>query len=161
MPANPPKIVGAATIRRLARFRYQIRKFLRFSEQAARAAGLTPQQHQLLLGVAGFTGRGWATVSELAEFLQERHNAVVGLVDRARRRGLVKKETDAADRRLVRVALTPAGRKLLDRLSALHRRELARLQASDELAFRPPVERSRRPNRRRKWPAKRPGPETK
>ena len=68
-------------IRHLARFRYELRKFLRFSEQAARNAGLTPQQHQLLLGVAGFTGRGWATISELAEFLQERHNAVVGLVD--------------------------------------------------------------------------------
>ncbi len=112
----------------LARFRYQIRKFLRFSEQAAREAGITPQQHQLLLGVAGFTGRGWATVSELAEFLQERHNAVVGLVERARTRGLVLKQSIECDRRVVRVELTAEGRQVLGRLSATHRRELTRLQ---------------------------------
>lgn len=135
MPGDSGKVPTPAMIRQLARFRYELRKFLRFSEQAARNAGLTPQQHQLLLGVAGYTGRGWATISELAEFLQERHNAVVGLVDRARRRGLITKEVDARDRRLVRVALTPAGRKLLHQLSALHRRELGRLQAPAGLAF--------------------------
>jgi DNA-binding MarR family transcriptional regulator len=104
-----------------------MRKVLRFSERAAREAGITPQQHQLLLGVAGFTGRGWATVSELADFLQERHNAVVGLVDRARARGFVRKQPLKRDRRLVCVQLTPKGRRILDRLSATHRRELARL----------------------------------
>jgi DNA-binding MarR family transcriptional regulator len=116
-------------IRRLAWFRYQLRQFLRFSEKAARAAGITPQQHQLLLGVAGFTGRGWATVSELAEFLQERHNAVVGLVERAARQGWVAKEGVAHDRRLVRVELTTQGKRILTGLSALHRKELARFQA--------------------------------
>jgi len=129
MTRGSESVQGTPMIRHLARFRYELRKFLRFSEQAARDAGLTPQQHQLLLGVAGFTGRGWATISELAEFLQERHNAVVGLVDRARRRGLVTKDLDVRDRRLVRVTLTPTGRKLLHRLSALHRRELRRFQA--------------------------------
>ncbi|MGH9737510.1 MAG: MarR family transcriptional regulator, partial [Candidatus Acidiferrales bacterium] len=77
-------------VEELAQFRYQIRRFLRFSETAVRKAGVTPQQHQLMLGVAGFTGRGWANVSELAEFLQERHNAVVELVNRAARAGLVR-----------------------------------------------------------------------
>jgi DNA-binding MarR family transcriptional regulator len=120
--------VPAAAIRELARFRYQLRRFLRFSENAARQAGLTPQQHQLLLGVAGHTGRGWATISELTEFLQERHNAVVGLAERALKAGLVSKQSVAADRRLVRVELTPRGRKILNRLSALHRRELGRFQ---------------------------------
>ena len=76
-------------IRNLAWFRYNLRKFLRFSEKAARQCGVTPQQHQLMLGIAGYTGRGSATVSELAEFLQERHNSVVGLVERAAQRGLV------------------------------------------------------------------------
>jgi len=109
----------------LARFRYGLRRFLRFSERAARAAGLTPLQHQLLLGTAGFTGRGWATISELSEFLQERHNGVVALVDRAARAGLVRKRRRREDRRVVRVDLTPRGRRLLVALSALHQRELA------------------------------------
>lgn len=129
MTRKPSPRRTPADIRRLAQFRYQLRQFLRFSETAARRAGLTPQQHQLLLGVAGHTGRGWASVSELAEFLQERHNAVVGLVERARRAGLVRKGLDTGDRRRVQVQLTARGRKLLHRLSALHRRELDRFQA--------------------------------
>src|SRR5690349_2423442 len=96
-------------IGQLAWFRYQLRIFVRFSEKAARLIGITPQQHQLILGVAGYTGRGWATISELAEFLQQRHNAVVGLVERAVRRGLVHKEQSSRDRRFVRVQLTPKG----------------------------------------------------
>lgn len=120
---------AASPVARLAQFRYQLRRFLRFSENTARAAGVTPQQHQLMLGVAGFNGSGWATISELAEFLQERHNAVVGLVDRARDRGLVIKKSVAADARLVRVELTPEGARILGKLAALHRGELARFQA--------------------------------
>lgn len=120
----------------LAEFRYQIRRFLRFSEQAARSAGVTPQQHQLLLGVAGFTGRGWATITELAEFLQERHNAVVELVDRASRRGLVSREAVARDHRFVRVQLTARGRRILSKLAALHRGELERLQSGRRVPIR-------------------------
>jgi len=82
----------------------------------------------LMLGVAGFTGRGWATVSELAEFLQERHNAVVALVNRAARRKLVRKKGVAQDRRFVRIELAPAGHAILRKLVTLHRRELARFQ---------------------------------
>jgi DNA-binding MarR family transcriptional regulator len=115
-------------IRQLSQFRYQLRLFLRFSERAARAAGVTPQQHQLMLGVSGFTGRGWATISELAEFLQERHNAVVTLVNRAASAKLVRKGTVATDRRCVRVELTPTGGSILMKLSALHRKELARFE---------------------------------
>jgi DNA-binding MarR family transcriptional regulator len=122
-PQNWPR-----TLRRLARFRYALRRFLRFSERAARACGLTPQQHQLLLGVAGFTGRGWATISELAEFLQERHNAVVGLVQRAEGKGLVHKASGERDQRVVRVSLLPAGEQLLLKLSKLHQREVRKFQ---------------------------------
>jgi DNA-binding MarR family transcriptional regulator len=118
----------AHDVEKLARFRYQIRRFLRFSEQAARAAGVTPQQHQLMLGVAGFTGHGWANISELAEFLQERHNAVVELVSRASRAGLVHKSPNAGDRRVVRVELTAKGRAILMKLSAEHRKELRRMR---------------------------------
>ena len=116
-------------IRRLAWFRYSLRQFLRFSEKAARECGVTPQQHQLMLGIAGYTGRGWATVGELAEFLQERHNAVVGLVERAAKRGLVRKVQSATDRRFVRVHLTAGGESVLSRLSHLHESEAARLSA--------------------------------
>ena len=120
--------ITPSQLRRLAQFRYHLRKFLRFSEKASRTHGVTPQQHQLMLGVAGHTGRGWATISELAEFLQERHNAVVGLVKRAARKGLVKKRIAARDRRFVRVELTAKGRRILLALSALHRGELARFR---------------------------------
>ncbi|HUO34409.1 MAG TPA: MarR family transcriptional regulator [Candidatus Acidoferrum sp.] len=122
------RVQKSGRIRQLARFRYQLRKFLRFSERAARKAGVTPQQHQLMLGIAGFTGNGWATISDLAEFLQERHNAVVGLVERARRAGLVSKQANASDRRVVRVELTPRGRRILEGLSTLHAAEIRRFQ---------------------------------
>jgi len=121
-PARGP---SAALLHDLAQFRYRLRRFLRFSEQAARAAGITPLQHQLLLGVAGFTGRGWATISELTECLQERHNAVVALVNRAATAGLVRKRRADDDRRVVRVDLTPRGRRLLLALTRRHRQELA------------------------------------
>jgi DNA-binding MarR family transcriptional regulator len=111
-------------VRNLAWFRYNLRKFLRFSEKAARQCGVTPQQHQLMLGVAGYTGRDWATISELAEFLQERHNSVVGLVERAVRCGLVRKEQDTSDRRFVFVSLTSRGADILAKLTEIHQREV-------------------------------------
>jgi DNA-binding MarR family transcriptional regulator len=120
---RPPR-----TIRNLAAFRYNLRKFLRFSEKAARQCGVTPQQHQLMLGVAGYTGRGSATVSELAEFLQARHNAVVELVARAVRRGLVHKERSRSDHRFVNVSLTRRGRTILSELAKLHAQEIERVQ---------------------------------
>ncbi|MGB7191484.1 MAG: MarR family transcriptional regulator [Acidobacteriaceae bacterium] len=104
-----------------AHFRYALRKFLRFSENAARRSGVTPQQHQLMLGVAGFTGRGSATVSELAEFLQERPHSVVGLIERAVQHGLVRRAQDETDRRVVNVSLTAEGEKVLSGLMGLHR----------------------------------------
>jgi DNA-binding MarR family transcriptional regulator len=128
---------GLKSVEELARFRYEMRKFLRFSERAARAAGVTPQQHQLMLGLAGFTGRGWANISELAEFLQERHNAVVELVNRASRAGLVRKSPSARDRRVVRVELTKKGRTILMKLSAEHRKELQRIREHDPLGIVP------------------------
>lgn len=115
-------------LRRLAWFRYRVRCFLRFSERVARGCGITPQQHQLLLGVAGYTGRGWATISELAEFLQGRHNAVVGLVQRAAERGLVRKAQGEKDRRFVKVHLTRRGFAVLDKISRKNINELRALQ---------------------------------
>jgi DNA-binding MarR family transcriptional regulator len=112
----------------LAGFRYTLRKFVRFSENAARACGVTPQQHQLMLGVAGFTKRPAATISELAEFLQERNNSVVGLVERAVESGLVTRQPGEQDRRQVVVSLTPKGEKILSKLTELHQEEVQRVR---------------------------------
>lgn len=116
------------SLRQLAEFRYRLRKFLRFSERAARSQGLTPQQHQLLLGIAGFNDRSSATITELAEYLQERHNAVVGLVQRAERRGLVRKSQLTSDHRVVQVFLLPEGERLLGKLTELHQKEVRRFR---------------------------------
>jgi DNA-binding MarR family transcriptional regulator len=142
MSTSQPRQAAPALYRDLARFRYRLRVFLTFSEQAARRCGVTPLQHQLMLGVAGFTGRGWATVSELSEYLQHRHNAVVGLVQRAQRAGLVSKHRDPADHRVIHVELTPRGRRILATLSRLHHGELARFH-HDLAAFAAPRPRPR------------------
>jgi DNA-binding MarR family transcriptional regulator len=112
----------------LAWFRYNLRRFVRFSEKAARACGVTPQQHQLMLGVAGFTAETTVTISELAEFLQERNNSVVGLVERAVENGLVRRASGRTDRRQVVVSLTPRGEAILGRLSTLHHQEVERVR---------------------------------
>jgi len=120
-------------IRNLARFRYAVRKLLRASEEAARKVGLTPQHHQLLLGVAGFTGDEWATVGDLAEFLQVRHHSVVGLLDRAEGIGLVRRTANPEDRREVRVSVTADGNRKLRALATLHRKELNAMRRTLDL----------------------------
>lgn len=110
----------------LAEFRYGLRKFLRFSESAAREHGLTPQQHQLLLAIKGFPGREWATVNELAERLQLRQHSVVGVLDRSEQSGLVRRQPHAEDLRVTEVHLTPRGEDVLEALTVAHRDELRR-----------------------------------
>lgn len=108
----------------IAAFRYAIRRFQRFSEQAARREGITPQQHQVLLAIKGFPGRDYASVSELADRLQMRQHSMVGLIDRTEAQGLVRRKPGEVDRRQVFIHLTPAGEEKLQRLSMQHRREL-------------------------------------
>jgi DNA-binding MarR family transcriptional regulator len=123
---NPPDdALTKADYETLAEFRYRLRRFLRFTEEGARAEGLTPQQHQILLAVKGQPGRDWANISELAEAMQIRQNAVVGLVDRCEAAELVARTPAPDDRRQVRVTLTEKGAAVLARLS---RRNLAELQ---------------------------------
>ncbi|MGE5676219.1 MAG: MarR family winged helix-turn-helix transcriptional regulator [Mycobacterium leprae] len=122
-----PESVTKADYVRLARFRSALRQFMRFSELRARAAGLTPQQHQMMLAIKGRPDRDWATVGELAEVLQVNHNAAVGLVRRAEEAGLVTRTPHPADRRSVCVGLTPKGEAMLAALSAEHKQELDRL----------------------------------
>jgi len=110
----------------LLRFRDALRRFLHWSEQQARAAGLTPAQHQLLLAVRGHPGD--PTIGEVAEHLLLRHHSVVELVDRAERAGLLHRVADPDDHRVVRLVLSEEGEARLAALSAAHLDELARLQ---------------------------------
>lgn len=119
----------------LARVRFAIRSYLRFSDETVREHGLTPQHYQLLLALKGFPGREWASVGELAKQLQLRHHSTVELVDRAEDHGLVRRDTDPLDRRMVRVVLTPEGQRKLARLSPLHRDQMRRMAA----ALTPPL----------------------
>lgn len=134
--------LSTADYRTLAQFRYLLRRFAAFSEEAAVGAGLTAQQHQALLAIKGFPGRDRATVGELAERLGVRHHSAVGLVDRLAARGLVRREVDPADRRQVLIRLTRRAEALLARLSLAHREELRRLapllrMLLDQLGGRP------------------------
>ncbi len=110
--------------RALSEFRYQIRQFLHFSETAARAEGLEPQQHQLLLAIRGFTEVQGPNIGQLAEHLMVRHHTAVGLVDRLVQHGFVERTRGEGDRRQVHVRLTKDGAEKLRRLSAAHKREL-------------------------------------
>jgi len=112
----------------LANFRYQLRRFVRWSEQITRRAGVTNLQYLLMLHVKGFPGRDWATITELAERLQAKHHGVVALVSRCERLGLVVRRPGRSDGREVEVHLTPRGARAVARLAALHRDELLRLQ---------------------------------
>ena len=124
----PPPPLSDADYQALARFRHALRVFLHFSEEAARDAGLTPAQHQLLLAVRGHPLPEPPAVGDLAEVLQTRAHSVVGLVDRAEEVGLVTSWRDATDARRRLVALTSAGESVLEGLSDLHRRELRRFR---------------------------------
>ena len=111
----------------LARFRHALRVFLRFSEEAARAAGLTPAQHQLLLAVKGHRGDHGPTIGDLARYLLLRHHSAVELVDRAETAGIVERWADDADGRVTRVRLTAEGEARLTRLAPAHLDELETL----------------------------------
>ena len=126
---------------KLANFRYQLRRFLRFSEEVTRRNGITALQYLLLLQIKGFSGREWATVGELAERLQAKQHGVVSLISRCETAGLVRRNISRSDRRRVEVKLTRKGDDCLEHLARLHRRELLSLQGQfavpDLTAFSP------------------------
>ena len=121
------RALSKADYEQLAAWRYSLRRFLRFSEEAASAAGVTPQQHQALLAIQGMPGRGDATMGELAERLQLRHHSAVELVDRLETAGLMKRSVSADDGRQVRLTVTAKGLRLLEKLTLAHREELKRV----------------------------------
>ncbi len=108
----------------LADLRYQVRRFLHFSEKAARNAGLEPRQHQLMLALKGLPGDVRPLVREMAERLQIQHHSAVELVNRLSRGGYVRRQRGGEDRREVLLSLTPKGEKVLRELSLHHREEL-------------------------------------
>jgi DNA-binding MarR family transcriptional regulator len=119
----------------LLEFRSRLRRFLVWSERLARAAGLTPRQHQLLLAVKGHGDRRGPTVGELADYLQLRHHSTVELIDRAEEARLVARSRDEKDARVIRVRLRPAGENTLLALTRQHLIELRELApALDHLA---------------------------
>lgn len=110
--------------RATAEFRYQIRRFLRASEQIAREYGLNPQQYQLMLALKGLPDDHAATIGELAERLQIQHHSTVELADRLSAKSLVRRKRDSEDRRQVLLELTAKGEKTLRELALHHREEL-------------------------------------
>jgi len=111
----------------LSEFRFQIRRFERFSEDVVQAAGITPLQYLLLLHVKGFPGRDWASVGELAHRLQAKPHGVVALISRCEEHGFVQRRQSSADGRIVEIHLLAAGERLLAHLAGLHRTELQSL----------------------------------
>jgi DNA-binding MarR family transcriptional regulator len=130
MKTKTDSVLSKNDFEQLSEFRYQMRRFERFSERAAQGEGITPLQYLLLLHVKGYPGRSWATIGELAERLQAQHHGVVALVSRCEALDLVKRKVSETDRRQVEVHLQQAGETVLARLAALHRAELNSLKGA-------------------------------
>jgi DNA-binding MarR family transcriptional regulator len=120
----------------LSAFRYQLRRFQRWSEQLTRRHGVTNLQYLLMLHVAGFPQREWATITELAERLQAKHHGVVALVTRCEKLGLVERRPGRTDGREVEIHLTRKGARTVERLARLHRDELMRIEGMFEVPGR-------------------------
>ncbi|WP_076864572.1 MarR family winged helix-turn-helix transcriptional regulator [Bradyrhizobium mercantei] len=136
-PAKPPakarnkarkRVPSQADYEALSQFRYLIRRFLEFSQDAAKAEGLTPRQHQALLAIRGYPGGGPVAVGDLAERLRLRHHTTVELVDRLSEAGLVERVLDPVDQRRVLLKLTRLAADRLAELSAVHLDELSRIE---------------------------------
>lgn len=129
------KALKPADYKSLAEFRQLLRRFLVFSEEAARKAGLAPQQHQALLAIKGAEEGDSPSVGDLAQWLAIKHNSAVGLVNRLSKAGYLARRVHPSDRRRVTLALTPAGERLLADLTAAHRDELRMITPSLQRLF--------------------------
>lgn len=125
-PGRGRKTMRDVDYESLAQFRYQIRSFLAFSEAAAQRQGLTPQQHQALLGIKGFVHPAPATVGDVAKFLLIRHHSAVELMNRIEKLGLIRRVPDPQDARRVHLRLTTKGEQKLHALSRMNLEELRR-----------------------------------
>jgi DNA-binding MarR family transcriptional regulator len=127
MPTARATAVSLTQLKTLAEFRHRLRLFLQFSENAAQKLGLQPQQHQLLLQIAGAPDDTATTVGYVAERLGLRHNTAVELCNRCQEAGLIKRKPGGTDRRFVLLAVTHKGKRLLQSLSIDHAQELDQL----------------------------------
>jgi len=124
MAAAPATKLTKADYEALAEFRYDLRKFLSFSETNAKTHGVSPQQYQALLAIEGFPGKRWVTMGELAEQMCIAHHTAVGMVDRMEKLALVDRHPLPEDRRRVQIALTRSGLRVLEKLYRVHWDEL-------------------------------------
>lgn len=120
--------LAKADFETLSNFRYQLRRFQFWSEQLTRSNGVTNLQYLLLLHLKGYSGREWATISELAERLQSKHHGVVALVTRCEKLGLVERRAGRSDGRAVEIHMTRKGERIVEHLARLHRDELIRIE---------------------------------
>jgi DNA-binding MarR family transcriptional regulator len=129
-------LLSKANYEALSSFRCELRRFLAFSETAALAAGLTPQQHQMMLAIKGAPGKESLSIGEIADRLLVRHHTIVELVDRLADIGLVKRTPDPTDRRKIQVALTRAGNAAIDQLSSIHVEELKSIRPTLQMLLK-------------------------
>ncbi len=129
-----PKLTDA-DYARLAELRYGLRRFLQWSSEQARGAGVTPTQHQLLLAIRASRDPRGPTVGEIADVLLIRHHSAVGLIDRAQEGGLITRERDPDTGSVVHLRLTESGARTLTALSEVHLRELAQLAPTLQALF--------------------------
>jgi DNA-binding MarR family transcriptional regulator len=123
-------ILNKKEFKTLSDFRYQLRCFVRFSEDITDRFGVTNLQYLLLLHIKGYKDREGATIGELAERLQTHHNGVVSLASRCEKLGLIYRQRGTADKREVQIYLTPEGDKLVKKVASLHRDELLNLRGT-------------------------------
>jgi DNA-binding MarR family transcriptional regulator len=121
---SPAKILSRPEYKALAEFRYQIRRYLRYMEEKARARGYNPQQYQLLLAIEGLPEGQIPTIKTVAERMQLNHNTTVELVDRCEKRGLLRRERAGLDRRMVTLVPTPEGKRMMQEQATASRAEL-------------------------------------
>lgn len=127
--------LSEADYRTLLAFRTALTRFLHWSADQVHRAGLTPQQHSLLLAVRAHEPRSGPSIREISQYLDLRHHTTVGLVDRAEGAGLVRRCRDRRDRRVVRIRLSRSGRRLIDRLAAAHLEELRQIAPAVTLIY--------------------------
>ena len=144
---SPRANIKLPNYRAMAEFRYQIRRFLRFSERTARDSGLEPQQYQLMLAVKGLPDGERPRIGDIAERLQIQHHSTVELVDRLEKRGMVRRRRGDADRREVMLELTSRGEKVLRDLALYHREELREVGPSLVRSLKKAISETRRPAR--------------
>ncbi|MCL4434971.1 MAG: MarR family transcriptional regulator [Actinobacteria bacterium] len=130
--SNSKSALTDEEFQRLLELRTSLKQYLRWNEHAAKDAGITPAQHELLIAIKGHPGQQGPSISNIAQYLLLRHHSAVGLVDRAEKAGLLIRKTDGDDRRVVRLRLSPKANRVMDKLAALHSEELARLSTKGQ-----------------------------